>query len=141
MENVIKVFVATKETQGQRANDFCFVPEGEVVTFPSSVCTNQKADDSCGCARSLTGTKTHKATTTAKVALLQGGKPQLLLTLREFLHSAGWAEYMTPEEQRVSIEEDARELIRVASMFAVGDVVEYRDGVMTQRRKECQDER
>jgi hypothetical protein len=27
----LEVFVSTKETQGQRDNDFCFVPEGELL--------------------------------------------------------------------------------------------------------------
>ena len=49
----MKVLVATRNTQGQRGNDFCFVPEGEIVAFPAAECTGEKIDGSCGCRRSV----------------------------------------------------------------------------------------
>ena len=64
----MKVLVATRNTQGQRGNDFCFVPEGEIVAFPAAECTGEKIDGSCGCRRSMEGIKSHKATTTVMVA-------------------------------------------------------------------------
>jgi hypothetical protein len=29
----MRILVSTKKTQGQRKNDFCWVPEGEIVRF------------------------------------------------------------------------------------------------------------
>jgi len=62
----IKALVATKQTQGQRKNDFCFVPEGEPV-FWACECDVGSVDDDCGCHRSLCGVETLKTTTTFKV--------------------------------------------------------------------------
>jgi len=75
MSTPIPIFVATRQTQGQRDNDFCFVPEGEIVTFPVFTCTGEEADGACGCRRSLCGVHSSTGTTTVKVALLEGGRP------------------------------------------------------------------
>src|SRR3974390_1925713 len=44
--------------------EFCYVPEGEILASFGAVCCNS---DYCGCNRSISGTTTYKATTTAKV--------------------------------------------------------------------------
>ena len=51
----MKLLVATTKTQGQRKNDFCWVPEDEIVQF-AFVCDGEKIDGSCGCRRSMSGT-------------------------------------------------------------------------------------
>lgn len=65
-EEEMKVLVATEKTQGKRRNDFCFVPEGEIVIFGAQ-CTGEAVDGKCGCRRSMTGVKCGKATTTMQV--------------------------------------------------------------------------
>src|ERR1700674_5071922 len=78
MKKKVKVLVSTKQTQGQRKNDFNFVPEDELVA-PSVIgsCGDAKADDSCGCARSLIGIDSFKATTTAEVVERELNQTQL----------------------------------------------------------------
>lgn len=65
----MKYLVTTKETQGQRKNDFCFVEEGEVVLIPVDRCDKDRGnpDGPCGCWRSWVGVTSRKGTTTAKV--------------------------------------------------------------------------
>lgn len=63
----MKVFAATKSGQGQRDNDFCYVPEDELVIFPVFECTHEIVDGKCGCKRCMEGIKGHKSTTTFKV--------------------------------------------------------------------------
>jgi hypothetical protein len=52
----MKLLVSTTETQGQRKNDFCFVPEGEILVFAFE-CDRDRGnpDGPCGCARSMSG--------------------------------------------------------------------------------------
>lgn len=62
------VLVATTQTQGQRDNDFCFVPEGELVKLGMTCDVDgDDPDGDCGCARSFVGFECSKATTTARV--------------------------------------------------------------------------
>jgi len=62
----MRVLVSTRETQGARKNDFCFVPAGEILTFGFQ-CDNGHVDDHCGCRRSMVGLHCHKATTTMRL--------------------------------------------------------------------------
>lgn len=58
----MKVFVATKEGQGLRENDFSHTDEGELVLF-SYGCDRDKdnVDGGCGCRRGMNGFNTLKA--------------------------------------------------------------------------------
>lgn len=71
----VKILVATKETQGQRESDFCFVSEGEVLCL-SLECDKDRGvvDGPCGCLRDFVGIKCGKGTTTAKVVIFDGSK-------------------------------------------------------------------
>jgi hypothetical protein len=60
------VLVATAQTQGQRADDFCRADEGELVRWAAE-CHQEPADGSCGCHRSLVGLASARPTTTARV--------------------------------------------------------------------------
>jgi hypothetical protein len=121
-----QVFVATKKTQGQRPNDFCWCQEGELVTFSTMVCDGEEVDGHCGCRRSMSGLVSHKATTTVKVTMLEGGLPALQEAIRTFFTEAGWAGLMKSEELQEIIQTDAEELIRIAAAFPLGSVVEIR---------------
>lgn len=63
----MKVLTATSETQGWRANDYCFTIEGELVIFPAIECDCGTIDDACGCHRGMAGLASHRATSTLKV--------------------------------------------------------------------------
>lgn len=123
MSRPIPVFVATRQTQGQRDNDFCFVPEGEIVTFPVFTCDGEEADGVCGCRRSLCGVLSSTGTTTMKVALLDGGRSALEQALRASLQDGGWSQ--------VGIEKAVAKIITAASQFPIGTVVEWRDDIFT----------
>lgn len=62
----IKMLISTMDSQGARADDFCYAPEGEPVWFPLSQCEN----DQCGCHRSMTGFFSRHKTTTFKIELV-----------------------------------------------------------------------
>ena len=121
-----QVFVATKETQGQRSNDFCWCDEGELVTFSTMVCDGEEIDGPCGCRRSMSGLMSKKATSTVKVAMLEGGLPALEEAIRTFFTEAGWAGMMKSEDLQNLVQTDAEELIRLATAFPLGSVVEIR---------------
>lgn len=126
MSTPIPIFVATRQTQGQRDNDFCFVPEGEIVTFPVFTCTGEEADGACGCRRSLCGVHSSTGTTTMKVALLEGGRPALEQAIRSSLRRGGWSQ--------VGVEKTIAKIVTAASEFPVGRVVEWRDDLFTARK-------
>lgn len=58
------VLEATSETQGARDDDYTWTIEGEPVLPPLGGC----ADDRCGCDRGFAGMRSHRATTTARIA-------------------------------------------------------------------------
>jgi hypothetical protein len=122
----IPVLVATKETQGQRPNDFCLCEEGEIVTFSTTICDGEEIDGHCGCRRSMSGLVSKKATTTVKVVMLEGGLPALQEAIRTFFNEAGWASMIESAELRYLVRTDAEELTRLAAAFPLGSVVEIR---------------
>ena len=80
----MKVFVATKEGQGLRQNDFSHAEEGELVLF-SYGCDRDKdnVDGGCGCRRSMDGFKTLSGTTTFKVVDMEMTFPNPYQCTRE----------------------------------------------------------
>lgn len=51
----MKIITATSQTQGQRASDFSFCIEGELVTYATVICDRDREegpDGGCGCGRS-----------------------------------------------------------------------------------------
>ena len=130
----MKVLVSTCESQGKRKNDFCYVSEGELVKLGFE-CDGGKVDDVCGCSRSMIGMACGKGTTTMKVA----DKPEMTPALfREellaSLISSGWAKPGDAEGVTWA-EEDAAELVRIASGFPVGAVIEKRGRAIQVRAK------
>jgi hypothetical protein len=131
---MLKVFVSTQETQGQRENDFNFVPEGELVMFGMLTCSNEHADDGCGCARSMCGTLTHLATTTMKVVEYTG-ETSLADTILTSLKESGWIGSMYEQAGLISVNPYAiaKRILKAAAPFHVGAIVEYRDGQFAER--------
>ena len=121
----MKVLVSTCESQGKRKNDFCYVPEGELVMLGFE-CDGGNVDDDCGCSRSMVGMACGKGTTTMTVVDI----PEMTQTkfreeLLASLISSGWAE---PGDAKgvTWANEVAAELVRIASAFPVGGVIEKR---------------
>ena len=127
----MKVLVATHETQGERANDFAFVPDGELV-FYGTECDREQVDGHCGCRRALCGAVCLTGTTTVKVA-------ERDLTLRQYedeaveaLRRGGWLDIPNVDLESAA-REGARELAVVALGFPLGTVLERRGPVIQER--------
>ena len=127
----MKVLVATKETQGQRKNDFSWADEGELVNFGSE-CDREAIDGGCGCKRAMSGLTSLKSTTTVKVVDLLGITQEALESkIKEHLLK-DWG-----FERSVAVEvahEGAAELARIAGSFRVGDVLEKRGSRLRVRK-------
>lgn len=116
----MKVLVATEQTQGQRENDFCFVPEGELVMFGTE-CDREDIDGNCGCKRSMAGLKCQKATTTIMVAEMD---VDLEAEIAASLIDGGWGKIgLNIEEATAGASE---EVVRIAEKFPVGTILERR---------------
>lgn len=115
----MKLLVATKKTQGQRSNDFCWCNEGELVRF-GFACDGEDVDGPCGCRRSMAGMASKKATTTMEIK-------DVPITELEFTHLLAKAYVASGFTMLIdNVEEDAADLVKVAAHFEVGDIIEYR---------------
>lgn len=129
----MRVFVATTETQGVRKNDFCFVPEGELVGF-SFECDGEPVDGPCGCHRSMSGFDCHAGTTTFKLVERADINEESFFALRvKSLVAAGWGKE-DDKDLRTNV------LVEVAEMVKIGaalppDVVLEKRGKSVQMRK------
>jgi len=110
----MKLFTATRQTQGQRDNDFCWAEEDELVRFPFE-CDGERVDGQCGCRRSMAGLLSQKATTTFKVVELPIGKEALQFVTR------------LPDEE-------LDQLLYAASRFQIGAVCERRGNLIQERK-------
>jgi hypothetical protein len=132
----MKVLVATKETQGQRTSDFCWTNEGELVTFSFTCCGGKgDIDGGCGCQRDMTGLVTFKGTTTVKVVSKKMTEADLVNSLIRYRVKA-WSASATDPAVIAEAEERAKELIRLANGFKVGDVLEIRGDKIQMRKIE-----
>lgn len=119
----MKILVSAKKGQGLRDNDFCFVPEGEPVTFVFE-CDDEGPDGSCGCMRSMGGMKCHTSTTTFTVADVKMSEEDYFKMVKKNLEDGGWLKGgHIPDE---AIRQRAKELLRVAKSFRPGVVLEKR---------------
>lgn len=125
----LPVLVATKETQGQRRNDFCWCDDGEPVRFTVQ-CDGETVDGNCGCRRSMSGMTTHRATTTFRVKPLPITREQFVDMLRASHARSGF-----PIVEDRLYQEDADELLRLAAAFPANAVIEKRGGKMQTRRR------
>ena len=122
------LLVATKKTQGQRSNDFCWTMDGETVCFPS-VCDRDGCDPDgpCGCNRAMTGVATRKATTTVEVRNIDYTVDKAVQVVYDSYFGAGMP------ISREEAEEEVGELHRIAEIFGEGAVLEFRNGEFTRR--------
>jgi len=136
---IVKVLVSTKKTQGQRANDFSFVEEDEIV-MPSWTCSKGSVDDQCGCRRSISGIVIHKPTTTMKVVERDITTEQLVAKFEATLRESGFKDgdvrttvILRDRKIATVAKENAGAVTEAAARFELGAVLEYRDGVFSER--------
>lgn len=121
----MKVLTATKHTQGRRKNDFCHVPQGEIVTYPIE-CDREKIDGRCGCRRSMMGLENLTATTTIQIVDLPLNQKQLTAAYKKSLQKSGWAAVMNDTEIDNLIKQDLKALRTICNNFPVGTILERR---------------
>src|SRR3990167_30247 len=114
----MKVLVSTRKTQGFRKNDFCFVPEGELVMpdFAGDICG--ETDGECGCGRALSGVLTRKATTTFVVVESLMSLGNYMQTLYDSHHKA-YGSFLFPSDT-IRAAEWGAEILKVASQYEFG---------------------
>lgn len=117
----MKLLVATKETQGARANDFHGANENEIVVF-SFECDGETVDGSCGCRRAMTGVNSSGGTTTFKVVESDWTSEKLKNVFFQRYKKIG----MEIEEAEEMSEESSLDLIEVANQFSIGQIIERR---------------
>lgn len=105
----MKILLASSLTQGQRHDDFCYVPNGEMVLI-NEPCAKDTASDGtpmpdgvCGCARSFTGIFSQTGTTTALVVDIDTGF--------EALMNACYSQYRWTGEEFVAYIENMEALL------------------------------
>lgn len=126
----MKVFSATRNTQGHRATDFFWAEEGEILRGNVGRCNNNttQGGERCGCAESLIGAVSHKGTTTFEVRELPISPGELrLLLIGSFIESG----FSRPDDDYL---EEAVELHGQAEIFKVGTICEIANHVITERR-------
>jgi hypothetical protein len=129
----VKALVATKETQGSRASDFCFVPDDELVSLATMCDRDAKAetpDGGCGCGRAFNGLLCHVGITTAKVAEIQMTPKEFVDYYLGAMQDSGWTAIISEAD----LAEEAHELIDIAKMFPIGTVVERRREIIQPRK-------
>ncbi len=122
----MKLLVSTKETQGHRKNDFCFVPEDELVTYPVIECTGEKIDAKCGCKRSMCGLNCHKSSTTFRVVEQPFTSEQLAGICFETMREVGWVPKMGENNARDFARASTDDLVKGIEKFPVGTILERR---------------
>jgi len=123
----MNIFVATKQGQGQRRNDYSHVPDGEWVKFGSTCDRDLRdPDGGCGCGRGMIGVVTGRATTTFAIVDLPVTRAEYREQMRQSSIREGWDKIIGDAEFEAMIDEDVGELLRIAAMFPVGSVLEKR---------------
>lgn len=93
-------------------DDFCFVPEGEILHEGIVVCCNSHY---CGCNRAFGGIETHKATTVAKVAEVELDRDDLFDLAGKEGRAMGWGGEVMLDRLKAAA--------KAAEQFPVGTVV------------------
>lgn len=123
------VLVATGQTQGQRADDFSWTVEGELVRLPGIECDCPD----CGCDRALAGLTRERATTTAAVVDRADIDAHAFRTaLHDALTRERWIRAGDPDDEAM-VDAFASGHLAAAAYFEPGTVLEYRDGSLTAR--------
>jgi len=118
----MKVMVATDQSQGVEAGDFCWTLDGELVlSGPSLECDDAEV---CGCGRGFPGLGSCRATTTAMVVdRPEIDRVMLADVIRDSLERQGWLGGFDPDEVDGLVEEEVELIERITAAFPVGAVI------------------
>lgn len=117
----MRLLVATKETQGMRANDFHGANENEIVVF-SFECDGETVDGPCGCHRAMTGINSDSGSTTFKIVESDWNLEDLQNSFNQRLLKNGFE----VDEAKEIAEEMALEIAEVANKYSLGQILERR---------------
>ena len=123
---MLPVLVATKETQGQRKNDFSWCNEDEPVRFAFE-CDGENVDGRCGCRRSMSGLSTKKATTTMRVKFLPITRSEYVAMLKSSYEESGFP------LDAATLDGEANQLLAFAAAFPTTAVIEKRGSKLQTR--------
>ena len=125
----MKLLTATEITQGNRASDFNWCEEGELVTTGGVICdrdTLAGPDGGCGCGRSFGGMRSGKSGTTAMVRDIAIGPEDVAFIVRSYREDSGWL--ALTKDPDALIAEEVAEIITSAAAHPVGAILETRMG-------------
>lgn len=126
----MKVMVATRRGQGIRDNDYFHGSEGELVRIDIGCATDRdNPDGRCGCGRGFAGLTSSRAMTTAIIE----DRP---LSHRQFVDAVGRSCARDWQMHRgdPAVRELADDLLRFASAFDIGAVLERRGDLLQVRQ-------
>lgn len=130
----MKVLVATKDGQGVRKNDFCWVPEGEILHFGFECDSDRDdIDGYCGCRRAMVGLDCAKSTTTMKVAELPVKRREVFDRLVKH-YREGWK--MKVKVAKEMARDELKDLLKIVISFPLGVVLEKRGDTFSTRKGE-----
>lgn len=117
----MKLLVATTKTQGDKKNDFNWLPTGEYVVM-GFVCDTDRGDPDggCGCGRAFEGIDHLKSATTAEVVEAPFDRAKWVEMVRLSKTKAGWNEMEDFDEFCAAI---ADEVIDAVRDLPIGTVV------------------
>lgn len=121
----MKLLTATRERQGERAGDFCFAIEGELVLL-GFVCATDEADPDggCGCGRAFSGMSSMRATTTALVRDLDVSLDDVRMAVEGYYVSAGTGpDVIGGAEFAELVDESVEDAVHFARFWPEGTVV------------------
>lgn len=112
----------TNDTQMTRSNDFNHATVGEIAQF-GSTCSRATPDDNCGCARSMVGVDSRKASTTVKITDVEMTETELLEKL-----SNGYVKHWGMDEKTATkfARTDMKQLLSIGQSFPLNSVLEIR---------------
>ena len=112
----MKTLVATRRSQGDRADDYMHAVPGELVWL-TWICDRDRRDPDhgCGCGRAFGGLSSHKATTTAEVVETEMTEDELRLAFETSLRDQGW---IAPGASAEEVEETLAETLSVTRAIA-----------------------
>jgi hypothetical protein len=139
---VMLVLRTTRQTQGQRDDDFCWTNDEELAFF-GVPCARDDCNDTdgrgpCGCRRSFCGLDTLRGSTTAVVVASSLTLDDLVRLFTEH-YEVVWNR--TSQEARTEAQAMAQHIIKLCARFGRGTVLEKRGPSIHPRQRETMGER
>jgi len=131
----MKLLVSTTKTQGDKKNDFNWLPNGEYVAM-GMVCDTDLGDPDggCGCGRAFEGIDHLKSATTAEVVEADFDRAKWVEMVRLSKTKAGWAEM---DDFDAFYTAAADEMINLVRDLPVGTIVGRRIDELVIRKRDA----